>query len=135
MDFSKIAILYFSTLIFMFAVDLVWIGIMNSRFYKPQLARLMGNKVKWLPGILFYMLFVAGLLTLAVMPAVDSESWSQAALLGGLLGMVSFATYDLSNLATLKDWPVIVTVVDIVWGTVFSATVATISYLIASTLL
>ena len=104
---------------------------MNSRFYKPQLAGLMSDKVNWLPGILFYILFVIGLLLLVVLPAVDNGSWIRVMLLGGLLGMVAYATYDLSNLATINNWSVVVTIVDIIWGTVFSAIVATISYFIA----
>jgi len=134
MGFLKVVILYFSTLAICFVIDIIWLGFMNSRFYKPQLAGLMSDKVNWLPGILFYVLFVVGLLLLVVMPAYNNESWVSAILLGGLLGMVAYATYDLSNLATIKNWPVVVTIVDIIWGTVFSAIVATISYFIARAL-
>jgi uncharacterized membrane protein len=134
MGFFKTLILYFSTLAICFGIDLIWLGLMNSRFYKPQLAGLMSDKVNWLPAILFYLLFVIGLLLLVVLPAVDRGSWIRAMLLGGLLGMVAYATYDLSNLATIKNWPVVVTIVDIVWGTALSAILATISYFIAKAL-
>ena len=107
---------------------------MNSRFYKPQLAGLMSDKVNWLPGILFYVLFTIGLLLLIVLPTIEHGSWLRAMLLGGLLGMVAYATYDLSNLATIKNWPIVVTIVDIIWGTSFSAMIATISYFIAKAL-
>ena len=132
MEFFQIVILYFITLAIGLIIDLIWLGLMNSRFYKSQLAGLMSDKVNWLPGILFYLLFIAGLLILVVIPAFNNESWVSAMLLGGLLGMVAYGTYDLTNLASIKNWPVPVTVVDIIWGTVFSATVATISYFIAS---
>ena len=132
MEFFQVVILYFITLAIGLIIDLIWLGLMNSRFYKSQLAGLMSDKVNWLPGILFYLLFIAGLLILVVIPAFNNESWVSAMLLGGLLGMVAYGTYDLTNLASIKNWPVPVTVVDIIWGTVFSATVATISYFIAS---
>ena len=131
MEFFQVVILYFITLAIGFVIDLVWLGVMNSRFYKPQLAGLMSDKVNWLPGILFYVLFIVGLLALVVIPAFNNESWLSAMLMGGLLGMIAYGTYDLTNLASMKNWPVPVTVVDIIWGTVFSATVATIGYFIA----
>jgi uncharacterized membrane protein len=134
MGFSKTLILYFSTLAVFFAIDLIWLLLMNSRFYKIQLAGLMSNKVNWLPAVLFYLLFVVGVLLLVVLPAVDCDSWIRVMLLGGLLGMIAYSTYDLSNLATIKNWPVVVTLVDIVWGTILSAIVATISFYIAKAL-
>ena len=134
MEFFQVVILYFITLAIGFVIDLVWLGVMNSRFYKPKLAGLMSDKVNWLPGIMFYVLFVFGLLALVVIPAFNNESWLSAMLMGGLLGMIAYGTYDLTNLASIKNWPVPVTVVDIIWGTVFSAIVATIGYFIAKAL-
>jgi len=134
MGLIKTLILYFSTAAVFFAIDLVWLGLMNSRFYKIQLAGLMSDKVNWLPALLFYLLFIVGLLFLVVLPAVDQGSWLRAMLLGGLLGMVAYATYDLTNLATFKNWPVLVTIVDISWGATVSAIVATISYFIEKAL-
>jgi uncharacterized membrane protein len=134
MGFGKTLVLYFATLAVFFVIDLIWLGLMNSRFYKPQLARLMSDKVNWLPAVLFYLLFIVGVLLLVVLPAVDRDSWIRAMLLGGLLGMVAYATYDLSNLATIKNWPVVVTIVDIVWGTTLSAILASVSYFIAKAL-
>ena len=131
MEFYQLLILYFSTLAVFFIIDLVWLGLMNSRFYKPQLAGLMSDRVNWLPGMLFYVLFIVGLLLLVVIPAFNNESWVSAMLLGGLLGMIAYGTYDLTNLASIKNWPIAVTIVDIVWGTTLAATVATISYFIA----
>jgi uncharacterized membrane protein len=134
MGIAKTLILYFSTLAVGFIIDIVWLVIMNPRFYKPQLADLMAAKVNWLPAILFYLLFIIGLILLVVMPAWEKGSWLNAMLMGGLLGMVAYATYDLTNLATIKDWPIIVTIVDIVWGTLLSATLATIGFFIAKAL-
>jgi uncharacterized membrane protein len=134
MGLLKTLIVYFSTALVFFAIDLIWLGLMNSRFYKVQLAGFMSDKVNWLPAILFYLLFIVGLLLLVVLPAVEHDSWIRALLLGGLLGMVAYATYDLTNLASIKNWPIVVTMVDIVWGTILAATVATISYFIAKAL-
>jgi uncharacterized membrane protein len=134
MGLLKTLILYLSTAAVFFAIDLIWLGLMHSRFYKVQLAEFMSDKVNWLPAILFYLLFIVGLLLLVVLPAVEHDSWIRALLLGGLLGMVAYATYDLTNLASMKNWPTVVTMVDIVWGTILAATVATISYFIAKAL-
>jgi uncharacterized membrane protein len=134
MGLLKTLILYLSTAVVFFAIDLIWLGLMNSRFYKPQLAGLMSDKVNWLPAILFYLLFIVGVVLLVVLPAIEHGSWINAMLLGGLLGMVAYATYDLTNLASIKNWPIVVTIVDIVWGTILAATVATISYFIAKAL-
>lgn len=79
---------------------------------------------------LFYLFYVVGVVILAVYPALEKQSWSTALIYGGLLGLVAYGTYDITNLATLKNWPPIVAVVDIIWGTLLTASVATISYFI-----
>ena len=132
MEFGNILILYIAAFGVFFFIDLIWLVLMNSRFYKKELSELMAEKVKWFPAILFYLLFIVAVLVLVVLPAVDKGSWVTALLHGGLLGMVCYGTYDFTNLASIRDWPLKVTVVDIVWGTVLSATVATISYFIAT---
>lgn len=134
MGLLKTLMLYFSTLAVCLGIDLIWLSLMNSRFYKPHLAGLMSDKVNWPPALLFYVLFTIGMLVLVVLPAVDRGSWIRAMVMGGLLGMVAYATYDLSNLATLKNWPIILTIVDILWGTVLSAAVGSVSYFIARAL-
>ena len=91
----------------------------------------MAEKVKWIPTILFYLIFVVGILVLVVLPAVDHGTWVSALLSGGLLGMISYGTYDLTNLASIKNWPLEVSIVDIIWGTVLSAVVSTASFFIA----
>ena len=132
MGLGKSVILYLATFGVFFVIDLVWLLVMNSRFYKIQLSELIAEKVKWLPAILFYLLFIAGVLLLIVIPAVNHGTWITALLKGGLLGMISYGTYDLTNLASIRNWPLKATIVDIVWGTLLSAVVATISFLIAT---
>ena len=131
MDFGKAVLLYVATFGVFFVIDLIWLLIMNSRFYKIQLSELMAEKVKWIPAILFYLLFIVGVLLLVVLPAVDHGTWISALLLGGLFGMISYGTYDLTNLASIKNWPLKVSIVDIIWGTFLSAVVATASFFIA----
>ena len=131
MDFGKAVLLYFATFGVFFVIDLIWLLVMNSRFYKVQLSELMAEKVKWIPAILFYLLFIVGVLLLVVLPAVDHGTWLSALLLGGLLGMISYGTYDLTNLASIRNWPLKVSIVDIIWGTVLSAVVTTASFFIA----
>ena len=92
----------------------------------------MAEKVKWLPAIIFYLLFVFAALVLVILPALDKGSWLNALLYGALLGMISYGTYDFTNLASIRDWPLKVTFVDIIWGTVLSTSVSTIGYFIGT---
>lgn len=123
---------YFITLPVFLAIDMIWLTIISRKFYAQQLGYLMKTNVNLVAAGLFYLLFVVGLVVFSVLPALEKSSWSQALLLGALLGLISYATYDLTNLATIKDWPLAVTVVDMVWGTILGASVSLISYLIVS---
>ncbi len=111
------------------ALDLLWLGVVMKDFYRANLGHLMGDSVVWGAAIAFYFLFAAGLLYFAVMPAVETASLVRAISLGALIGFLSYATYDLTNHATLRDWPLIVTIVDIAWGAVLSATAAGVGFL------
>lgn len=112
-------------------LDVLWLGVVMKDFYRTHLGHLMGGSVVWWAAVAFYLLFAAGLLYFAVIPALAAGSLMKAILLGAALGVVAYATYDLSNNATLKDWPVIVTVVDIAWGAVISGVAAAAGYLAA----
>ena len=83
---------------------------------------------------MFYLLFISGLVVFVISPALEKHSWMHAVLFGALFGLITYATYDLTNLATLKDWPLLVTIVDLVWGMALSAFVSTVSFLIATKL-
>ncbi len=112
--------------VFMF-VDLIWLGFVAKKLYSKYLGYIMSDKVNWSAAILFYVLFIIGLLVFVINPA---KGVSNALLLGAFFGLVTYATYDLTNLATLKNWPVFITIIDLIWGTVLSASTSTISYLI-----
>jgi uncharacterized membrane protein len=124
--------LYPLTLAVFLIIDMIWLGLVARTLYRKYLGFLMSPSPNWAAAILFYLLFIAGLLVFAVLPGLKAESMSRAVLLGALFGLVSYATYDLTNLATIKDWPLVVTIVDMIWGTFLAASVSWISYLIGS---
>jgi len=121
---------YLITLFVFLGIDLVWLSLIAKNFYAQYLGYLMKKDVNVAAAGLFYLLFVVGLVVFSVLPALEKNSWVQALALGALLGLISYATYDLTNLATIKDWPLIVTIVDMVWGTVLGASVSLVSYFI-----
>ena len=114
-----------------FAIDMVWLGLVAPKFYKEQIGHLMRTDVNWLAALIFYAIFIVGVVLFVVQPALEKQSWMYALLMGALFGLITYATYDLTNLATLKNWPVLVTVVDLLWGTTLSASVSVVSYFIA----
>lgn len=123
--------LYAIALPVFFAIDMVWLGLVAKSFYKNQIGFLMRPDINWMAAILFYLLFIVGLVLFVIAPAVEQGSWTRALLLGAIFGFITYATYDLTNLATLKDWPLLVTVVDLAWGAVLGALVSVVTYIIA----
>lgn len=111
-----------------FAIDMVWLGLVAKGFYRRQLGALMRTDVNWAAAIVFYLLFILGLVVFVVAPAVDAGSWTEAVWRGALFGLVTYATYDLTNLATLRDWPLPMTLVDLAWGAVLASSVAVATY-------
>lgn len=124
------ALMYLVSVPVFFAIDMLWLGFIAPGFYKSQIGHLMAGTVNWPIGILFYLVFLIGLLIFAIVPAVEARSWTYALLFGALFGFFTYATYDLTNWATLKDWPALVSIVDMLWGTFLSGAVATASYFI-----
>lgn len=115
-----------------FAIDMVWLGLVAKNFYRDQIGFLMTPNINWVAAIVFYLIFIAGLVLFVISPAMEKGSWIYAILFGALFGFITYATYDLTNLATLKDWPLMVTIVDLIWGAVLAASVSTITYFIIS---
>lgn len=135
MPLDKIFILYLITVPIFFAVDLIWLGFVARGFYRKNLGSFLSPKVKWLAASIFYLIFIVGILIFAVLPALEKGKLHHALIMGGLFGFFTYATYDLTNLATLKDWPLIIVIVDIIWGMVLCAAVASLSFLAAGWLL
>ena len=96
-----------------FIIDMIWLGLIARPFYQSQLADFLGP-VNWIAALIFYFVFLLGLTFFAILPAVQAGQWQVGLLYGAMFGFFTYATYDLTNLATLKDWPLIVVVVDIV---------------------
>ena len=121
--------LYFATLIAFFAIDMVWLGLVAPTFYRKYLGFLMAPSPNWLAAISFYLLFIVGILVFVVAPGLEDNSLKTTLVRAALFGLITYATYDLTNLATVKDWPVIVTIVDMAWGTVLSVAVSFVSFM------
>ncbi len=124
--------LYAIALPVFFAIDMLWLGVVAKNFYRSQIGNIMKPDVNWVAAIIFYLIFIAGLVVFVIEPAMEKGSWKHALLLGAFFGFVCYATYDLTNLAVAKDWPVLVTIVDLAWGAVLAASVSTITYFIAT---
>jgi uncharacterized membrane protein len=122
--------LYVTTLAAFFAVDMLWLGLIARSLYRKYLGFLMAPNPKWAPAILFYLLFVVGILVFVVIPGLKENSWGAILWRGALFGFITYATYDLTNLATIKDWPLLITLVDVAWGAVLSVLVGLVSFLI-----
>jgi len=121
--------LYAVSFIIFFAIDLFWLGIIAKKLYQAEIGHLLKTDVNWIAAVLFYLLFIGGLVIFVLMPAVESGNIVKAILLGALFGFITYATYDLTNLATLKDWPLKITIIDLVWGTFLGTSTSTLSYL------
>lgn len=115
-----------------FIIDILWIGFIAKDFYQKQIGFLMKSDINWTAAIIFYLLFIVGLVLFVITPAIEKNSWAHALLFGALFGLITYATYDLTNLATLKDWPILVTIVDLIWGATLAASVSTLTFFIAN---
>jgi uncharacterized membrane protein len=134
MNVVGVVISYLLTALVFFAIDLTWLGLVAKDMYNRNIGHLMSNQVKWVAAGVFYLAFIVGILVFAVYPSVDRDSLLRAVVLGTLFGFFTYSTYDLTNLATLKDWPVSVTLVDIAWGMVLTSVVSAVGFYIVRAL-
>jgi uncharacterized membrane protein len=126
---ASYAVPYAATAVFFFGIDFVWLSTVSTSFYRNRIGALLLDQPNLGVAGLFYLVYVAGIVHFAVMPAVNGASWVTALVNGALLGLVAYGTYDMTNLATLKNWSVSVSVVDMMWGITLTATAATCGYL------
>ena len=124
--------LYLIALPVFLAVYMIWLTLVAKNFYAKQLGFLMNKNPNLLAALIFYLIFIAGLIIFVITPALEKQSWISAVLMGAFFGLVTYSTYNLTNLATVKDWPLLVTVIDLLWGITLSATVSAITYFIAT---
>lgn len=127
----KLLGLYAITLVVFLGMDFVWLSTMGDSFYRKQLGSMMRETPNLGVALLFYLVYVVGALVLVVLPAAEKGSVVAAVLGGALLGLVAYGTYDITNLSTLTGWPIIVAVVDLIWGTTLTAVVSTAGYFVA----
>ena len=126
----KLVLSYVLTSLVFFAIDLTWLGLVAKKFYWEQLGGLLKENVNWAAAITFYLIYIVGIFIFSILPAVENDSVKHAVFYGALFGFFAYATYDLTNLATLKDWPLKVVLVDIVWGIVLTGAVSTAGFYI-----
>jgi uncharacterized membrane protein len=116
--------LYGLTALVFFAIDLVWIGVVAAGFYQRHIGHLLRPDVLWAPALVFYLLYIAGLLVFAVLPGLEAGALTRTLALGAFFGLVAYATFDLTCMALLRDFPLLVVVVDLVWGMVLTTLVS-----------
>jgi len=110
------------------AIDAVWLSLVANKFYKSQIGTLLRDKPNFVAAVLFYVIFLVGLVVFVLDPAIRAGDWTLSLGLGALFGFVTYGTYDLTNLSTLKGFPAKLVVVDMLWGTVLSALVSVLGY-------
>lgn len=120
-------ITYITTLLVFTAIDAVWLGVIAKNLYQKYLGHLLTDQVNWLAAVIFYLLFILGLVVFVIFPNINQESITKVALYGALFGLITYATYDLTNLATIKNWPLNVTIIDLAWGAFIASTTSIIS--------
>ncbi|TRL36401.1 MULTISPECIES: DUF2177 family protein [Rhizobium] len=119
------ALAYGATALVFFGLDFLWLGHVATGFYRNQLGDMMRERPDFVAAGLFYLVYVAGIVYFAVGPNLAGGGLRQAALSGAILGLIAYGTYDITNLATLKNWPLAMSLVDLAWGTALTATAAT----------
>ena len=122
--------LYLIALPIFLAIDAIWLGVVSKDFYKNQIGNLMKQDINWTAAVVFYIIYIFGLVFFVIAPSVEKNSSLRALFTGAIFGLITYATYDLTNLATLNNWSYIVTIVDLAWGTFLSATVSYFTYII-----
>ncbi len=130
MSITKLFISYVLTFIVFFIIDMAWLGFIAKDLYKKYLGSFLSEQVNWVAAFIFYLLFIVGVFIFAILPSVEKNSLNSAIFLGALFGFFTYATYDLTNLATLKGWPLNIVFIDILWGSVLTGIVSTAGFYI-----
>lgn len=126
---------YAASAVTLLAMDVIWLNVANGLLYRPQLGDKLSDQPNLAVAAGFYLVYVIGVVVFAVLPAYGARAPLTALGLGALLGLVAYGTYDFTNLATLRDWPLMVSVVDLIWGIVVSASAALVGYFVLSWLI
>jgi uncharacterized membrane protein len=124
MPAPKLLFAYLLTAVVFFAMDMLWLGVIAKNLYNKYLGDFLSDKVNWTAALIFYFLFIIGIFVFAILPAIEKNSLKHAILLGAFFGFITYATYDLTNLATLKNWPLTIVFIDMAWGAVLTGLVS-----------
>jgi len=122
--------MYLVCLLIFCAIDFFWVGIVAKSWYHRELGDWMVDSIRWAPVIGFYALYPIGILLFTVAPFLGESCWKYSLFYGALLGLISYSAYDLTNLATLKNWPVFLALTDIAWGTFVTGATSLIVYIL-----
>ena len=135
MSFSLLLKAYLLTTVVFFAIDILWLGVIAKNLYNKYLGKLLAPKVNWTAAMIFYLLFIVGIFYFAIVPSVEAASLEHVILKGTLFGFFTYATYDLTNLATLRGWPIRIVFIDVIWGSILTASVSTAGFYIMNWLM
>ena len=130
MNIKSLIINYLLTTVVFLIIDMAWLGLIAKNLYQKYLGDFLSDKVNWTAAFIFYLLYVVGISVFAIYPSVNQNSAMNAILMGGLFGFFAYATYDLTNSATLKGWPLPIVFIDIAWGVVLTAMVSLVGFYI-----
>jgi len=122
---------YIIALVIFVLIDMCWLVIVAKNMYQKELGYIMTSHPNWIAAILFYLIFITGVVFFVIDPALTKDSWKYALFAGMFFGFITYATYDLTNLATLKDWPLKITIIDLIWGTSLGGLVSIITFFIS----
>lgn len=122
--------MYLISFLVFIVIDLIWLGIIAKNLYSKYLGYLMTDNINWFSAFIFYMIFIFGILIFVLNPALEKNSLYHSIIFGALFGFVTYATYDLTNLATVKDWPLTITIIDLIWGSTLSSLTSSISFIL-----
>ena len=130
MPLTKLLLSYALTFVVFFIIDMAWLGFIAKNIYKKYLGDLLSENVNWTAAIIFYLLFIVGIFIFVILPSVEKDSVRSAIVLGALFGFFTYATYDLTNLATLKGFPTTIVYIDLAWGAILTSIVSTAGFYI-----
>ena len=128
MNLTTVLKAFAATGVTMFALDMVWLGVVAKGLYARHMGSLLRPDVKWVPALIFYVLYVGAVVVFVVMPAADRRSLARALGMGAFFGLAAYATYDLTSLALIRDFPLVIVVVDLAWGTALTAVASGAGY-------
>lgn len=121
-------IVYAIAFIVFLVIDLLWLGLIANNLYQKYLGYLMAEKVNWTAALIFYAMFIFGIVYFVIYPSLANNDFNGLLIRAALFGLLTYATYDLTNLATIRDWPLTITIIDLIWGTSLSTMVSVVTY-------